>query len=214
MADQGTRAPQARSTPNDINATYDRDRNWVRGWLDLNNSPDNTNTVFLTDSLLGFYLSYSIPVWKCPGDRTTSTHGGRVYPRVRSVSMNAYMNPLPADFPGPHKLFRKTGDINAPAGTWVVIEERDQSINNCQFVPCLDGIYPRIPSQFGWINWPANYHHNATGLNFADGHSEIHAWRDPRTTPPKAPAGGIGSANPSPNNEDAYWLGVRSTVLR
>src|SRR6187431_1433495 len=40
-----------RVVPNDNNATYDRDRNWVRGSLDLNNSPDNTNTVFLTDSL-------------------------------------------------------------------------------------------------------------------------------------------------------------------
>src|SRR5438876_1190980 len=37
-----------RIPPNDIDATYDRDRNWVRGRLDLNNSPDNTNPVFLT----------------------------------------------------------------------------------------------------------------------------------------------------------------------
>ena len=79
-----------RIPPNDAAANYDRDRNWVRGSLDLNNHPDNTNTVFLTDSLLGSYVSYSLGVWKCPGDNSTSTHGGQVYPRVRSRAMNAY----------------------------------------------------------------------------------------------------------------------------
>ena len=53
-----------RVVPNDVFAPYDRDRNWVRGKLDLNNSPDNTNNVFLTDSLLGSYVSYSLGVWK------------------------------------------------------------------------------------------------------------------------------------------------------
>src|SRR5207249_3259569 len=160
--------------------------------------------VFLTDSLLGPYVS--LGVWKCPGDKSTSKHDGKVIPRVRSVAINAYMNPLPADFPGPHKLFRKIGDILDPAGTWVVIDEREDSINNCQFVPCMEGIYPRNPSQFGWINWPANYHNGASGLNFADGHSEVHKWRDPRTTPPKgkAPPGTLGDPIPSPKNEDSY----------
>ena len=202
-----------RVAPNDVFAPYDRDRNWVRGKLNLNPVSDNTNTVFLTDSLLGSYLYYSLGVWKCPGDRSTSKHGGRVYPRVRSVSINTYLNALP---PGlPQKVFRTIGDMTvpSPSGIWVVIEEREDSINNCQFLACMDGVYPRNPQLFGWINWPASYHNGASGLNFADGHSEIHKWRDPRTTPPKgkAVAGDLGTPIHTANNEDSYWLGVRTT---
>ena len=206
--DNGDRIP-----PNDVDATYDRNRNWVRGWLDLANAPDNTNQVFLTDSLLGGYVS--LGVWKCPGDQSTSTHGGQVYPRVRSVSINTYLNPLLPGLPEHLKVFRKLGDLTSPgpSGIWVVIDEREESINNCQFLACMDGIYPRNPPQFGWINWPGNFHSGASGLNFADGHSETHKWRDPRTTPPKgqARAGDLGHPIPSPNNEDAYWLGARTT---
>jgi len=211
-----------RVVPNDSDP-YDRNRNWVRGWLDLKNSPDNTNTIFLTDSLLASYGASSLGIWKCPGDKSTSKHGGKVYPRVRSVSMNPYFNdfdypPPDSKFPGPHKLFRKIGDMTdpSPSGIWVVIDEREESINNGHFMNCMDGIYPRNPSQFGWINWPANYHNGASGLNFGDGHSEIRKWRDLRTTPPKGKAvSGINLVSiPSPKNEDAYWLGVRTTGLR
>jgi len=102
-----------RVPPNDVNANYDRDRNWVRGKLNLNNSPDNTNTLFLTDSLLACYVNSSLAVWKCPGDKSRSSHGGKVYPRVRSVSMNAYFNPYAypvySEFPGRFKLVGKIG---------------------------------------------------------------------------------------------------------
>ena len=123
---------------------------------------------------------------------------------------------IPPFFQGPLKLFGKVGDITTPSGIWVVIDERPESINNGHFGACMEGIYPRNPSQFGFINWPANYHNGASGLNFADGHSETRKWRDPRTTPPKGKAlsGGFFTPIRSAYNEDAYWLGVRSTVLR
>ncbi len=140
--------------------------------------------------------------------------------------MNAYFTPYaypePPDaiklFPGAFKQFGKIGDLTdpSPSGTWVVIDERDESINNGHLINCMDGIYPRNPSQFGLCNLPANYHNGAGGLTFADGHSEIHKWRDPRTTPPKGQAGGSGyvAPVPSPTNQDVYWLGVRTTGLK
>ena len=140
--------------------------------------------------------------------------------------MNAYFTPWaypePPDaiklFPGAFKQFRKIGDLTdpSPSGTWVVIDERDESINEGHFLNCMDGIYPPNPSQFGLCNLPANYHNGAGGLFFADGHSEIRKWRDPRTTPPKGQAGGHGFFDPFPSatNQDVYWLGVRTTALR
>src|SRR5437763_961652 len=73
-----------RIPPNNLNAT-DPSQTWVRGWLDYATSvPDNTNTVFLKTSHLWPYHQ-SLGVWKCPADKSTSKHGGKVYPRVRSV---------------------------------------------------------------------------------------------------------------------------------
>src|SRR5262245_6089389 len=71
-----------RVVPNDVDP-YDRNRNWVRGFLKLESFSDNTNTVFLTDSLLAPFGASSLGIWKCPGDKSTSKHGGKVYPRVR-----------------------------------------------------------------------------------------------------------------------------------
>jgi hypothetical protein len=60
------------------------------------------------------------------------------------------------------------------------------------------------------------YHHLACGFSFADGHSELKRWRDPRTMPPLT----IG-ANPlfdqfsqSPSNVDVAWLQDHSTRLK
>ena len=46
---------------------------------------------------------------------------------------------------------------------------------------------------------------------FADGHSEIHKWKDPRTTPPLTTE--LELNVPSPNNQDVYWMQEHSTRL-
>jgi prepilin-type processing-associated H-X9-DG protein len=35
-----------------------------------------------------------------------------------------------------------------------------------------------------WEDLPASYHNNAGSFSFADGHSEVHKWKDPRTAEP------------------------------
>ena len=55
--------------------------------------PDNYNTTNLTESLLGPYCSRSVGIYKCPGDKKDAQKG----PRVRSVSMNAYMGGVSSD---------------------------------------------------------------------------------------------------------------------
>ena len=42
----------------------------------------------------------------------------------------------------------------------------------------MSGYSPTIPAIYRWLDLPASYHGNAGGLSFADGHSEIHRWRD------------------------------------
>ena len=69
-----------------------------------------------------------------------------------------------------------------PANTYVLLDERQDSINDGYFVVEMDG-YPD-PDTTELIDYPASYHGRAEGLSFADGHAEIHKWVDPDTTPP------------------------------
>lgn len=81
----------------------------------------------------------------------------------------------------------------------VFFEEREDSIN--------DG-WLRVnqnPNVLG--DRPAYYHNRATGLAFADGHSEIHKWQDARTMDPIVPGTTpAGVTLPPPTNPDIVWL--------
>lgn len=60
---------------------------WIQGWLNVSQSPalnpDNTNTLYLIQSLLAPYQGKSLGVWRCPGDGSGL---------VRSCSMNCWLN--------------------------------------------------------------------------------------------------------------------------
>jgi hypothetical protein len=109
---------------------------------------------------------------------------------------------------GRWKVYRKSTEMvkPGPSRTFVLLDERKDSINDGYFVVEMDG-YPN-PATTQIIDWPASYHCGAGGFAFADGHSEIHKWRDPRTMPPLATD--LTRVN-SPNNQDIVWLQERSS---
>ncbi|EEF62351.1 type II secretion system protein [Pedosphaera parvula] len=187
-------------------------KTWVSGVLDYSNSTDNTNTSLLDQSLLAPYCK-GYGVWKCPGDKSTSTHGGASYPRVRSVSMNCWLSTgRLAESPG-YKVIKKVGDMTdpGPSMTWILMDEREDTIDDGYFAVDMTG-YPNQRTLILWANYPGFYHGNAAGLAFADGHSEIHKWRDGRTMPPLVPGKKLSGNSPySPNNEDLIWLQQRTT---
>ena len=74
-----------------------------------------------------------------------------------------------------------------------------------------DGLDPIEPAKATFYEWPASYHNKAGALSFADGHAEIHGWRDPRTTPPVVKGQALLKMVPSPNNTDLIWLFQRTT---
>jgi len=212
---------QERLPPND-GGNYQRDatRTWVVGYLDWANSPDNTNTVFLARSLLWPYLQ-SLSVWKCPGDKSTSRHGGAAYPRVRSFSMNGWLNAyvdgqLYSVGPEPYKVIRKMSELinPPPARTWVFMDERADSINNGWFAVDMTGADPSEPARITIENWPGYYHNGAAALVFADGHCETKKWRDSRTVPPYTGEGIFvkqWAGTSTPGNQDMIWLQERTT---
>lgn len=187
---------------------------WVSGWLDFNNNnTHNTNILYLTDarySQIGPYVK-SAGVFRCPADQSTAFFGTQRLPRVRSVSMNCWMNYLfdVAIGQDQYIIIRKYSEIinPSPAMAWVLIDEREDSINDGLFQTDLKnrGASARI------VDYPAGYHGNAAGILFADGHAEIKRWVDPRTVPPLNRNGLIPLNVASPNNPDVAWLQERSS---
>jgi prepilin-type processing-associated H-X9-DG protein len=64
------------------------------------------------------------------------------------------------------------------------------------------------------VDFPASYHNNAGALAFADGHSEIKRWIDPRTTPPLRKGIPLALVVPMPDNPDLDWLRERTTATK
>jgi prepilin-type N-terminal cleavage/methylation domain-containing protein/prepilin-type processing-associated H-X9-DG protein len=173
---------------------------WCMGTMDR--APGWTNTILIQDSLLYKYVN-SLGVYKCPADRATTINawgrGGGI-PKVRSLAMSCFMNPLPGETRSRGKTYRKQSDfVLGPAMTWVTIDENPSSINDGWFVH---------ESMTGFVDYPASYHNNAGGLTFADGHSEIKKWKSPAITtfgrPPTRTNAGLDGA-------DATWLYLRTT---
>ncbi len=134
-----------------------------------------------------------------------------MFPRVRSMSMNSWMNylgtvPIGQD---KYRVFRKTGDIvdPPPSKAWVFMDEREDSINDGLFQTNLKGRGKLAKI----VDYPASYHTRAAGISFADGHAEITRWHDRRTTPALRSNQAIQLDVPSPDNPDVAWLQEHSS---
>ncbi|MBI2925012.1 MAG: prepilin-type N-terminal cleavage/methylation domain-containing protein [Verrucomicrobia bacterium] len=196
---------------------------WVRGWLDLGNSTDNTNVLFLLDpryAKLGPYTQAQ-GIYKCPADRSISRHGGKPYPRVRSVAMSQAIGPdlqgtdrLPRGqwLPNPTYLvfIRESALINpSPVNLWLMIDEHPDSINDGGFAVQM----PATESATTWIDYPSNTHNNACGISFCDGHSEIRKWVNAQAIP-RVTYKGLGASRQVQRNADILWIAKRTSSRR
>jgi prepilin-type processing-associated H-X9-DG protein len=171
-----------------------------------------TNTI-MTGSIYK-YTGPNTTIYRCPADTYKVPHAGGPYagqkaPRIRSNSMNAWCGMNQGEytwFGGPeYRKFTKSSDMVAPGPslTWVLLDEHPVSINDGFF--CVDmNPYPNL-SAATMPDVPASYHNGACGFAFADGHSEIHSWKDPRTKA-QIPGGSYG------NSKDVLWLWQHSTA--
>jgi len=195
--------------------------NWIEGDLDFNGG--NTSNWDLEKDVkkspLWPYCGNSPGIWKCPADKSTvkpssGPYKGQSLPRVRSISMNAWFDGADASTFGPpgFRVYKKMSEVTDPGPTltWVFLDEREDSINDGEFVVGMFG-YADKPNQWVIVDFPASYHNRAGGLSFVDGHSEIRKWRDPRTMPALKPGRGLNLYVSSANNPDVFWLMERTT---
>jgi prepilin-type N-terminal cleavage/methylation domain-containing protein/prepilin-type processing-associated H-X9-DG protein len=192
-------------------------------WLDLANPTDPNNwnpDLSIKQSVLWPYCG-SAEIWRCPGDRSTGINAkGQRVPRVRSRSMNCWVGGAGWDLSGSWRpqdpngwlVYLKQSDMNnpGPAQTFVFLDEREDSINDGYFIVDMSG-YPDNASRQVLADYPASYHNRSGSFSFADGHSEVKHWTDPRTFPPLVHDQLLKLNNPSPNNPDVTWLQERST---
>jgi hypothetical protein len=172
------------------------------------------------------YCGNALGIWHCPGDTSYGQmpNGNRVF--RRSVSMSNWVGgngddpPTSSNDPNAWKggwgnsapnstVFRKITSMNTPgpAMTFVLLDERQDSINDAYFVTEMNGYPDRAQTRI--VDYPASYHNLACGFAFGDGHSEIHKWRDPRTTP--SIKMGLPLNVASPNNQDVFWMQEHSS---
>jgi prepilin-type processing-associated H-X9-DG protein len=106
----------------------------------------------------------------------------------------------------------KTSDLTLPgaASTWVVVDENPDSINDAAFAVAMDSVYPNTV----WQDTPANLHAGACGFSFADGHSEIHKWKDSQTLNIKTTYLYQNSTIAQRNNNDVVWVQQRTTAKK
>jgi prepilin-type N-terminal cleavage/methylation domain-containing protein len=183
-------------------------------------------------SSIGGYLG-SYKVCRCPADKSTfDFSSGTVYaigngpasqlPRVRSYSMNCAVGTLDSNgtspvtapwlngpgAPGPsganyNRYSKLSPWLNpGPSDTAVIVDEDPYSINDAAW-----GTDMNLPDYI--VDWPASFHDKACGFAFADGHSIIKHWIDPRTYSIYTTHNN--ASDSQPGNRDVEWMRIHTS---
>ena len=227
--------------------TQPKMKNWVVGTMaqpsDAEDRPFLLGGVSeLTDpnTVLSSYLP-NRNVYHCPADTyiDPSYHGVH----VRSYSMNSavgtlYYSPTTSPSPGIHVgapaqggwltgaaynanqtawlTYGKLSSFTRPgaANTWVTMDENSYSINDGSLAIAADA----APGNTYLVDWPSGNHNESAGIAFADGHSIVHKWLDPRTYSPVglvAPGhGGESPTKQTPDDPDCFYLAPITSAPR
>lgn len=201
---------------------------WVTGMLDFdggNRSNWDINED-LTRSALWPYAGKAGGIFQCPSEQSTvvPTSGpfkGQRVRRVRSMAMSVWVGGVdggvnfgPGLCESTWRVYHNLNDMTdpGPAGLIVFSDQREDENGYPNLFFDMSG-YPTSPekTQFKFDLVPF-YHGGATSYSFADGHSELKHWADPRTrVPVKKNQFQTISILPSPNNRDIIWLQERAT---
>jgi prepilin-type N-terminal cleavage/methylation domain-containing protein/prepilin-type processing-associated H-X9-DG protein len=186
------------------------------------NAP-NVGQQWIQAGLLFHYVN-SVQIYSCPSDQSYNNFGAVKYPHVRSMSMNAWVQPLDGYWGGGSddanlRIYTKEGDLTVPgpANTWLLLDENPNSINDAWMAE--DPTDPNLEKPV-WVDLPASYHDGACGMSFCDGHAVIKKWRDQTVLDQNAmavqdpPSWMWWNPVPSKYMPDVFWMVNRSTALK
>jgi prepilin-type N-terminal cleavage/methylation domain-containing protein len=184
-----------------------RGLNWVESTVH-GATPGFIDTNALIDLKRAGFAPYlrTHAVYKCPAEGTVYRPGNRRVPKLRSYSMNDYLNggaeqfaPIP-----PVTFYKRASQFGKPAELFVFIDVDPWSI-------CYTPFEIPVVNTQAYFTAPGSFHDKRSGvLSFADGHAESHRWKKPvvRTT--------TTAANPHPVNserQDVSYIRSRSHHL-
>jgi prepilin-type N-terminal cleavage/methylation domain-containing protein len=158
-------APTATSGPNWVQSTV---HGATPGFIDPTSFTDPKKSAFAP------YVK-SIGIYSCPAERTTYPQGGRRINKLRSYSMNDYLNGGPQQFAPipPVTFYTRNSDFQKPSELFVFIDVEPLSI-------CYTPFEIPISNTQNFFTAPGALHDRKSGvLSFADGHSEAHRWQRP-----------------------------------
>jgi prepilin-type N-terminal cleavage/methylation domain-containing protein/prepilin-type processing-associated H-X9-DG protein len=197
--------------------TPGEDPQWCPGRVDQGASPAGQQTnVNWVEAGQVFPGVVNPTVYRCPADRSTYFNnnvypiGGGGEPRIRSMSMNAWLNPAPVSIqecnmgpPSPYVIFTKSASLSIAGASkiFLMLDENPYSIN--------DAFFMDTPNDTGWGDRPASYHGNAGGISFCDGHAIIRKWTDPVLLTNTEPSTGALYGTLTP---DLIWFRALTTV--
>jgi prepilin-type N-terminal cleavage/methylation domain-containing protein len=205
-------------------------------WTHMDYSPANRanwdTNLDIVQRPLWPYTSRDASIYRCPSDSSSVVVNGTPKPRVRSLSMNAYVGgyapsrTAPLGSPGTvigifssiqYRVFSKTTEFNVlpPAMAFVFVDERPEAINWGNFLTVMSGYYPANPGLYEFVqDFPAIFHNFGSSISFADGRAEIHRWLDART----APVFTLGTTEveivSAPRDLDVAWLQDHATLRK
>ncbi len=221
-------APNAAMGHNHLTVGEDADNpSWVAGMLTVSGLnyagvDDNTNAMKLIGSAytpfgsIGGYVK-TPGVYHCPGDQSQDPGNGRM--RVRSISMNGWINPGKtngSDSPlwdEPFVKFTRSSDftMKSPADIFVFLDERPESINDGWLWVATQGYNSNGSvdmNNLAIADLPAIYHNRCSAFSFADGSAVLHPWMDADTYALEFES----SQQSTPDNQDVAWLMTHATI--
>ena len=200
--------------PDDGNTTVGH--NWCPGSAGVGQG-DEFNADILKDttrSLLAPYFGNNAAIFKCPADKRHGKYAGTVdvdpskkgtdVPNARTFSMSQAVGTNPnvpgskAPVDGP---WLDSNHSHTAGKRWYTYGNMSQFLRT---------VGPSTPQVFKMIDGPGTMHNNACGFAFADGHSEIKKWNDPRTTLQKNQT--VTTAT-QPNSADILWMAQHASAL-
>jgi len=194
---------------------------WCPGQMQSDADPvgQPTNTAWIKIGQIYPYVG-SPAYYRCPAD--VSTYSGNIAfptgnkgnPRVRSYSMNAWINPSVQAVAAfglssiPYRIYRQQTDLVVPGAANLVLlaDENPYSINDPMFWEQPSGA-ANPPTATEWVDIPAVWHSGAGGLSFTDGHVQMRLWSDPNLY--SARETGVVAVPP---RTDLLWLLQRCTA--
>ncbi len=182
--------------------------NWVAGRMDI--AAEATNTALILEGTLGPYMANNVKSYKCPGDQSSN---------VRSYSLNGNLGYDTGDgadswnaTDGTYQQYKKLSVIKNSVQIITFIEENRLIMNDGNFVLRPDGSFPPNPGLWLIGNLPAIYHAQASGLAYADGHSQIKKWKDRVLELASQNPANLSNANPGKRESDTGWLAQGATT--